>query len=187
MSGTVCTRRNKQVTSYLRLFRRRSCFVSALVLIGGTAKAAAQEPATVFQATLGEAGQPTSEVSTEELRRILADGSATVFDVRPFREFAISHIPGALNVAPKPDVPMSMYVSDVAEIGRTVGEDMDAPIVLYCNGPFCGETKTDFRGNASRGQTNGAEAGSQIFRRRRRQHIDCLSAAGYDRQENGKE
>ncbi len=115
--------------------------LTALVLVSVPATAGAQAPGTVFQATLGEAGQPTSEVSTEELRRILADRSATVLDARPFREFAISHIPGALNVAPRPGVPMSMYVSDVAEIGRLVGDDSDAPIVLYCNGPNCGKSK----------------------------------------------
>jgi rhodanese-related sulfurtransferase len=55
-------------------------------------------------------------------------------------EYATSHIPGALNVAPKPGVPMSVYVSDTAEVGRAV-PDKEAPIVLYCNGPFCGKSK----------------------------------------------
>jgi rhodanese-related sulfurtransferase len=35
---------------------------------------------------------------------------------------------------------MSLYVSDVAEIGRLV-TDQATPIVLYCNGPFCGKSK----------------------------------------------
>ena len=35
---------------------------------------------------------------------------------------------------------MSVYVSDVAEIGRLV-PDKVAAIVLYCNGPFCGKSK----------------------------------------------
>lgn len=96
--------------------------------------------ASVFQATLAEFGQLTAEVSTEELRQLLGAGSATVFDARPHLEWAISNIPGALNVAPKPDVPMSVYVSDVAEIGRVVPERA-APLILYCNGPFCGKSK----------------------------------------------
>lgn len=95
---------------------------------------------SIFQATLMEQNQKTTEVSTDELRRILADGSATVFDSRPHLEYAVSHIPGALNVAPKPGVPASLYVSDVAEIGRVVA-DRASPIVLYCNGPFCGKSK----------------------------------------------
>jgi rhodanese-related sulfurtransferase len=95
---------------------------------------------TVFQTTLGEANQKTGEVSTEELRRALGDGTTVVFDSRPHLEYAISHIPGALNVAAKPGVPMSVYVSDVAEIGRLVPDKATA-IVLYCNGPFCGKSK----------------------------------------------
>jgi rhodanese-related sulfurtransferase len=94
----------------------------------------------VFQGTLMEANQKTSEVTTDELRQILKDGNATVFDSRPHMEYAVSHIPGALNVAPKPGVPMSLYVSDVAEIQRLV-PDATAPIVLYCNGPYCGKSK----------------------------------------------
>lgn len=101
----------------------------------------ADQGAPIDQALLGDSNQRTSEVSMEELRRILAERTATVLDARPFLEYAISHIPGARNVAAKPGVPMSMYVSDVAEIGRLVGAEKAAPMVLYCNGPFCGKSK----------------------------------------------
>lgn len=82
-----------------------------------------------------------AEVSTDEMRRIVADRSAVVLDTRPHAEWAISHIPGALNVAPKPGMPMSLYTSDVAHIGRLVGNDKTRALVLYCNGPFCGKSK----------------------------------------------
>ena len=114
----------------------RTGLVMAVALAANGAQAQ-----TIHQATLGEPSPRTAEVSTEELRRILAAKTATVLDTRPFLEYAISHIPGARNVAAKPGVPMSMYVSDVAEIGRTVGGDKVAPLVLYCNGPFCGKSK----------------------------------------------
>lgn len=96
---------------------------------------------SIMVATLAEPNQKTTEVSTDELRRILTDGTATVFDARPHLEWAISHIPGAVNVAPKPGVAMSVYVSDVNEIGRVLGGNKQAAIVLYCNGPFCGKSK----------------------------------------------
>jgi rhodanese-related sulfurtransferase len=118
---------------------RSSCSVVLMLTVAITANAAQAQ--NIHQATLGESNQRTSEVSTEELRQILAERTATVLDTRPFLEYAISHIPGARNVAPKPGVPMSMYVSDVAEIGRLVGADKAAPLVLYCNGPFCGKSK----------------------------------------------
>lgn len=105
------------------------------------ANARSQSPVSVYQTTLMEPGQKTTEVTTDELRKILSEKSATVFDARPMMEYAMSHIPGAVNVSEKPGVPISHYVSDVAEVGRFVGNNKSAPIVLYCNGPFCGKSK----------------------------------------------
>lgn len=96
---------------------------------------------TIYETTLMESNQKSVEVSTDELRKILAEKSATVFDARPSMEYSMSHIPGAVNVSEKPGVPISQYVSDVAEVGRVVGNNKNAPIVLYCNGPFCGKSK----------------------------------------------
>ena len=113
----------------------------AVLAAGAPAGAQSEQARTIQQAVIGEASQRTPEVSTDEMRRILAEGSATVFDARPFPEYAVSHIPGARNVAARPGVPMSMYVSDVAEIGRLLNGEKATPIVLYCNGPFCGKSK----------------------------------------------
>src|SRR5262245_17462626 len=106
------------------------------MLIGPTALGAqAVAPSgPVLDSTLLEPNQKTAEISTNELQQVLGDGSAVVFDSRPHMEYAVSHIPGALNVAPKPGLPMSQYVSDVAEINRIVAHQT-TPIVLYCNGP----------------------------------------------------
>lgn len=95
----------------------------------------------IHQAIAAKPGAGVPEVSTAELERILQDKSAVVLDTRPFLEWSISHIPGALNVAPKPGVPMALYTSDVTEIGRLLGEDKSKPLVLYCNGPNCGKSK----------------------------------------------
>ena len=115
--------------------------VLAAVVTLATGLARGEAPATIYHATLQEPNQKTPEVSTEELRQILAIQSAIVFDARPFQEFAVSHIPGARNVSAKPGMPMSEYVSDVAEIGRMMGANKSTPIVLYCNGSFCGKSK----------------------------------------------
>ena len=95
----------------------------------------------IYEATLQETKQVAPEISTDDLRRALADKTTVVLDARPYREYSISHIPGALNVAAKPGVPISQYVSDAAEIGRLVKNDKTVPLVLYCNGPFCGKSK----------------------------------------------
>ena len=127
--------RNREKSAAVRRVSLCLSFLTFAATVG------AQPAPSIHQATLMETGQKTQEISTEELRRILADRSAVVFDVRPTREYAVSHIPGALNVAAKPGVEMSMHVSDVAEIGRALNGDKARPIVLYCNGPFCGKSK----------------------------------------------
>jgi len=124
---------------------RRPLLSSLTLLLGAAAflgaRAEAQTALSIGDAVLGDSGQPTTEISTAELTRILAESAATVLDARPRAEFAAGHIPGARNVAPKPGVPPSAYVSDVAEIGRLLHQDRAAPIVLYCNGPHCGKSK----------------------------------------------
>ena len=96
---------------------------------------------TIFDAALAEPDQKTADVSTNELRRNIENGSSVLLDARPPLEYAISHIPGALNVAPQPGRPAHLYVSDVAEVGRLLKGVKEQPLILYCNGPFCGKSK----------------------------------------------
>ena len=123
---------------------------AAIVLLAATS-APAQ---TVFDTTLGEADQKTAEVSTRELKEIIKSGSAVLLDARPPMEYAVSHIPGALNVAPQPGRPAHLYISDVAEVGRLLGGAKDKALILYCNGPFCGKTKRLGTELAGAGYTN---------------------------------
>jgi rhodanese-related sulfurtransferase len=93
------------------------------------------------QAVFAKPAGGVEEVSTEALQQIIRDQSAVLLDTRPHLEWSISHIPRALNVAPKPGLPIALYTSDVAEIGRLVDGDKSQPLVLYCNGPYCGKSK----------------------------------------------
>src|SRR5262245_42119370 len=93
----------------------RLAIPAALTFVVFTAAVRTQAP-NIFDAVLGETDQRTAEVSTAELQTMLTTNAALVLDARPHLEFAISHIPGALNVAAKPGVSASMYVSDVAEV-----------------------------------------------------------------------
>src|SRR5215212_1918255 len=114
----------------------------------------AQPGSNIYTASLGESGAKTPEISTEELRRLLTEKSAMVFDVRPAMEFATSHIPGAVNVSQKPGTSKALYLSDVAEIGRLVGDDKAKAVVLYCNGPACGKSKRVSEDLVAAGFTN---------------------------------
>ena len=83
---------------------------------------------------------PIPEVSTTELKAALGDKAMVVLDARPFAEYAVSHIPGARSVPGKPGLPAAQYTADASEILRTI-PDRARPLVLYCNGPYCGRSK----------------------------------------------
>ncbi len=70
--------------------------------------------------------QSGTEISTEDLKQILKAGKAHVFDVRPAKEYAVSHIPGSINVFENELEGMTGMCPDTA-----------SEIVLYCNGPYC--------------------------------------------------
>lgn len=99
-------------------------------LLMTTAASAHAESLSIFQATLAETGQKTGEVSTEQMRRIMADGSATVLDTRTRAEFDAGHIPGAHALEAAPD-------AQIAAVLQLVGGDKAKALVLYCNGPYC--------------------------------------------------
>ena len=98
--------------------------------------AATERPAMpdVYNATLTEPDPKTPQVSTEQVRQLLADGSAILLDSRKRAEFDAGHIAGARNVAPPPGTAPEEYV---AAIERFVGGNKSQPLVVYCNGQYC--------------------------------------------------
>ena len=64
-------------------------------------------------------------VSRQELKERLRDGLVTVIDVRPPDEFALGHVPGALNI------PLSRLDKWMADL------DPEEEVVAYCRGAYC--------------------------------------------------
>lgn len=64
-------------------------------------------------------------ISRSELTRRLRDRAVTLLDVRPAGEYALGHIPGALNL------PIDELESDLARLPQ------DQEIVAYCRGVYC--------------------------------------------------
>lgn len=64
-------------------------------------------------------------VTRDELMTSLRDGMVTLLDVRPEDEFALGHLPGALNM------PLSELELRLSELPK------DQEIVAYCRGPYC--------------------------------------------------
>jgi len=65
-------------------------------------------------------------VSRDELLRLTRARAVTVLDVRPEDEFALGHLPGAVNI------PLRALELRLSEL------DPDQEIVAYCRGPYCG-------------------------------------------------
>jgi ArsR family transcriptional regulator len=64
-------------------------------------------------------------VSRAELVRRLREKSVTLLDVRPEDEFALGHLPGAINI------PLKALERRLAQLPRS------REIVAYCRGPYC--------------------------------------------------
>jgi len=64
-------------------------------------------------------------MSRDELLARLGENSVTLLDVRPAEEYALGHLPGALNI------PVEELARRLAELPR--GHE----IVAYCRGPYC--------------------------------------------------
>ena len=64
-------------------------------------------------------------VSRKDLMKRMRGGSVMVLDVRPEDEFALGHLPGAINV------PLHALKKRLSEFDRS------QEIVAYCRGPYC--------------------------------------------------
>ena len=124
------------------MFRLTRILWLLLALPSGARSAEAQNAVDAVAGPSAEtAGTKAPEISTRALREELAAKRALIFDARSPAEFATGHLPGALNVAGKPGLPPSQYTSDLAPIEKLVKGNRAQPIVLYCNGLYCGRSR----------------------------------------------
>jgi rhodanese-related sulfurtransferase/DNA-binding transcriptional ArsR family regulator len=64
-------------------------------------------------------------VTRKQLLKMIREGAVTVLDVRPPDEFALGHVPGAVNI------PLRALTERLTEINP------DREIVAYCRGEYC--------------------------------------------------
>jgi len=64
-------------------------------------------------------------ITRAELLSRLKEGSVTLLDVRPPEEFALGHLPGALNI------PVEELEQRLTDLSQT------QEIIAYCRGPYC--------------------------------------------------
>jgi rhodanese-related sulfurtransferase len=121
--------------------RALACSVALLTITAPSLQG--QTPAVIADAIIGEADPVTPEISTTELKKVLAEGKTPVLDVRSAQEYAIGHIPGSINY----------YEKEVEQITKAYPERNSA-LVLYCNGLYCGKSKRLSEELVKQGYTN---------------------------------
>ena len=120
-AGLVTTRRAGKFVHY------RLSDEAVIDLLGAIRRVAERNLAEVGQVVRSyfEQRDALEAVSREELMQRLQKRSVTVLDVRPEDEYALGHVPGAINV------PLHALKSHLAKLSRS------KEIVAYCRGPYC--------------------------------------------------
>ena len=119
-AGLVTSRRAGKAVIY------RMTDDKILVLMDLLGRIARQNLSVVDEILQGLTDGPAAEpMNRAELAARLADGSVTLLDVRPQDEFAMGHIPGAVQI-------------DLGRLDAMAATlDPAAEIVAYCRGPYC--------------------------------------------------
>ena len=120
-AGLVTTRREGKFVHY------RLSDEAVLDLLSAVRRIAERNVAEVGRVVRSyfEQRDALEPVSRAELTRRLRNGSVTVLDVRPEDEYALGHVPGAINV------PLHALKNHLAKFSRS------KEIIAYCRGPYC--------------------------------------------------
>jgi len=96
-------------------------------LLGALRKTAERHNAEVERVLSGyfRSRDDMEPLSREELLRRAKDGLVTVLDVRPADEFAVGHLPGAINI----------QLSDLGKRLKDLPKDHE--VIAYCRGAYC--------------------------------------------------
>ena len=120
-AGLLSARRDGKFTFY------RLADDSVLDLLDAIGRIARRNDAAVKEVVTSyfNARDSMEPVSRRELRQRMKAGTVTVVDVRPKEEFAMGHVPGAINIPP-------------SELNRRLADlPRSKEVVAYCRGPYC--------------------------------------------------
>jgi rhodanese-related sulfurtransferase/DNA-binding transcriptional ArsR family regulator len=120
-AGLVANRRDGKFVYY------RLVDEAVIDLLTALRKIAEQNVAEVERVvrTYFEERDSLEPVSRKELLDRSRAGSVTILDVRPEDEFALGHLPGAINI------PLKALEARLSEL------DPSKDVVAYCRGPYC--------------------------------------------------
>lgn len=95
------------------------------------------------------ARDPLHDVTLEQIRQYIQDGTAVFIDVRRPETFARGHLNGALNLPAGSTEQMDDYLDQIRD-----GIEPRQLIILYCSGPHCSSADGVSEYLAGRGFTN---------------------------------
>ena len=114
-------RRKKTSSAYILVTGGILLIVAALLLLSqSSGDKSTTQPVTVADSHEEETYPEIPRVSIEEAKTAVDEGSAVVLDVRDAESYAISHMPGAINI------PTNELASRLGEL------DKSAWIITYC-------------------------------------------------------
>jgi rhodanese-related sulfurtransferase len=111
-------------------YRKLTTLFAAFSLCLAFAGMARGEAPDITMAITAESKPVSPQVTTDEMRRIVRDGSAIILDTRTHAEFDAGHLPHAHVVDGAPD-------ARLAAVDKLAKGSKAAALVLYCNGPHC--------------------------------------------------
>lgn len=112
------------------VYRRLTFLSAALSFCMALVVSARGETADVTKAITAEVNPVSAQLTTEEMRRVVGDGSVIILDTRTHAEFEAGHIPNA-NVVDGPKE------ARLAAVDKLAKGNKSAALVLYCNGLNC--------------------------------------------------
>jgi rhodanese-related sulfurtransferase len=114
-----------------------SAAFTALCALAASSDAVAQSRINIHQATFEQPKQATPEISTEELKTLLAGTKPfALLDVRPPSQYALAHIPGAVNIAVSINLSQTELPEAEEQIITKAYPDKTSLLVIYCNGEY---------------------------------------------------
>jgi rhodanese-related sulfurtransferase len=78
---------------------------------------------------------PAATIGLDEFRSTVLSKSALIFDARPSAFFERGHVPGALNLA------RDDFALDYRRLGGALQSARDKPIIVYCSGGDCHDSR----------------------------------------------
>jgi rhodanese-related sulfurtransferase len=78
---------------------------------------------------------PAPAVGLDQFRSALDGKSTLILDARPSAFFAVGHVPGALNLA------RDDFARDYRRLGAVMQDAHDKPIIVYCSGGDCHDSR----------------------------------------------